>query len=318
MKKVLITGASGFVGGYLAEHLLKLGDYDIYGTYLSEKSKEESPVREKIHFIQADLQNKEQTERLIEEVKPEFVYHLAAMASVRTSFSDPIGTFHANIDAQLHLFEALRKYELLNTRILIVGSAEEYGYVTPEDIPVDENTPLRPANPYSVSKIAQDFLGMQYFISYKMPIIRIRPFNHVGPRQSTGFVLSDFAKQVAEIEKGKMEPHIKVGNMEVKRDFTDVRDMVKVYPLVLEKGNPGEVYNAGSGTSHQIQEIMDLLISSAHIAITLESDLTKFRPSDVPEIVADNTKITTLTGWKPEISFEQTVKDTLDYWRNIV
>ncbi len=318
MKKVLITGASGFVGGYLAEHLLELGDYEIYGTYLSEKSKEESPVKEKIHFLQVDLQNKEQTERLIDEVKPEYVYHLAAMASVRTSFTDPIGTFHSNIDAQLNLFEALRKFALLNTRVLIVGSAEEYGYVTPEDLPVNENTPFRPANPYSVSKIAQDFLGMQYVISYKMPIIRIRPFNHVGPRQAPGFVLSDFAKTIAEIEKGKQEPLMKVGNMEAKRDFTDVRDMVKVYPLVLEKGTPGEVYNAGSGKSHQIQEIMDILIAYSHTEITLESDPSKFRPSDVPEVIADTTKVTTLTGWKPEIPFEQTIKDTLDYWRNIV
>lgn len=318
MKRVLITGASGFVGGYLAEHLLALGDYDIYGTYLTEKSKEESPVNNKIHFIQTDLQNQDQTERLIMEVQPEYVYHLAAMASVWTSFQDPIGTFHANIDAQLMLFESLRKAQLLTSRVLVVGSAEEYGYITPEDLPVDEETPLRPANPYSVSKISQDFLGLQYTISYKMPIIRIRPFNHVGPRQAPGFVLSDFARQVAEIEKGEMEPIIRVGNMEARRDFTDVRDMVKVYPLVLEKGIPGEVYNAGSGKSHKIQEVMDLLISFSHQTIKVESDPTKFRPADVSEIIADTTKITTLTGWKPEIPFETTVKDTLDYWRKIV
>ncbi len=318
MKKVLITGASGFVGGYLAEHLLDLGGYEIHGTYHSEKSREESSVKDAIHFIQADLQDKEQAQKLIDEVKPEYVYHLAAMASVLNSFKDPIGTFHSNIDAQLNLFESLRAAELLHTRVLVVGSAEEYGYITQDDLPVNEQTPLRPANPYSVSKIAQDFLGVQYFISYKMPIIRIRPFNHVGPRQGTGFVLADFAKQIAEIEKGKQEPLIKVGNMEAKRDFTDVRDMVKAYPLVLEQGTPGEVYNAGSGNTHKIQEIMDLLISFSQVHITLESDPSKFRPIDVPEIVADNTKITELTGWKPEIPFEQTIKDTLDYWREIV
>lgn len=318
MKKILITGSSGFVGTYLAQHLLELGQSEIHGTYLSDDSLLKSPVKDKITFHKVDLQNKEQTESLIQSVMPDEVYHLAAMASVPVSFKDPIGTFHSNIDAELNLFESLRKAELLQTKVLVVGSAEEYGYVTAEDLPVDELTPLRPSSPYAVSKIAQDYLGLQYNISYKMPIFRVRPFNHVGPGQGAGFVVADFAKQIAEIEKGKIEPVIKVGNMDAKRDFTDVRDMVKVYPLILEKGTAGDVYNAGSGMSHKIQEIMDVLLSLTTAKITIEKDPSKLRPSDIPEIVADSTKLMQATGWKPTISFEQTLKDTLDYWREIV
>ena len=318
MKKVLITGGSGFVGTYLAQHLLDLGSSEIHGTYLTDESREKSPVKEKITFHKVDLQNKEETEKLIGSVMPDDVYHLAALSSVGASFKDPIGTFHSNIDVQLNLFESLRKFDLLQSKVLVVGSAEEYGYVLPEDLPINESVSLRPASPYAVSKITQDFLGLQYAISYQMPIIRIRPFNHVGPGQGLGFVVADFAHQIAKIEKGDIPPVIKVGNLSAKRDFTDVRDMVRLYPLLLEKGTPGEVYNAGSGKSRAIQEILDLLLQNATAKITVKVDPVRMRPSDVPEIVADSTKVRQVTGWKPTIPFEQTLKDTLDYWRQIV
>lgn len=318
MKKVLITGASGFVGGWLAEHLLHIGNSEIYGTYLTEDSKEMSPVKDKMTFLQADLSQKDVIEKIISEVKPDEVYHLAALASVASSFKDPVATFHNNIDVEIFLLESLKHVGLTNTRVLIVGSAEVYGYVRPENLPIDEATPLRPANPYAVTKIAQDFLGLQYNISYKMPLIRVRPFNHIGPRQATGFVVADFAKQIAEIEKGKQEPVIQVGNLEAKRDFTDVRDMVKAYALILEKGVPGDAYNIGSGKSVKISEILDTLIGMSTVHIERQVDEAKLRPSDVPEIVCNNTKIRSVTGWNPEIALETTLKDTLDYWRNIV
>lgn len=318
MKKILITGASGFVGTYLAQHLLELGNARVHGTYLSDDSLEKSPIKDQITFHKVDLQDKNQTEQLVKEIMPDEIYHLAAMASVPGSFQDPISAMHNNIDVQLYLFESLRAHNLLNTKVLVIGSAEEYGYVTPEDLPVNESTPLRPASPYAVSKITQDFLGYQYFITYKMPIYRVRPFNHVGPGQGTGYVVADFAKRIAEIEKAGQPAVVQVGDMTKKRDFTDVRDMVRLYPLILEKGIPGDVYNAGSGTSHQIQEIMDTFISLSHVQITLEKDSSKLRPGDIPEIVADSSKVRKTTGWKPEISLQQTLKDTLDYWRKIV
>lgn len=318
MKKVLITGITGFAGSFLAEHLVQNSEYEISGTFLNEETiSNVGNIKDKLDLVKTDLTQKDAVESLITQKKPDMVFHLAAMASVGASFKDPVSTFHNNVDSEIFLLEALRKENLLNTRVLITSSAEVYGYVQPENLPLNENAPLRPGNPYAVTKIAQDFLGLQYTLSYKMPIIRVRPFNHVGPRQAPGFVVSEFAKQIASIEKSQQEPIVKVGNLEAKRDFTDVRDMVKAYTLLMEKGEAGEIYNIGSGISHTIQEILDMLISLSSVQISIETDPARLRPSDIPEIVSDNTKITSLTGWKPEISLEQTLKDTLDYWRNI-
>lgn len=318
MKKVLITGITGFAGSFLAEHLVGLVDYQIAGTFISEESlKNVASIKDQLDLVKVDLTQKDAVEGLIQQKRPEMVFHLAAMASVGASFKDPVATFHNNIDSEIFLLEALRNEGLLDTKVMVISSAEVYGYVQPENLPLSENAPLRPGNPYAVTKIAQDFLGFQYSLAYKMPVIRVRPFNHVGPRQALGFVVSDFAKQIVDIEKGKQEPVVKVGNLEAKRDFTDVRDMVKAYALLMEKGESGEVYNIGSGVSHKIHEILDMLIGLSTVSITIEQDPAKLRPSDVPEIVSDNTKMVQITGWKPEIPLETTLKDTLDYWRNI-
>ncbi len=319
MKKVLITGASGFAGSHLAEYLLSLNRFSVVGTYLAEKSLSLIPdLKDKMEFIQADLSKKEEIERVVSEVKPDYVYHLAALASPADSFKAPDETFINNTVSQIHLLESIRNNNLTATRILVISSADVYGKVSKEDLPITEKTRFMPTNPYAVSKIAQDFLGLQYFLSYDMHIVRVRPFNHIGPRQSPHFAVSAFAKKVAEIEKGKMEPVLRVGNLEPKRDFTDVRDTVRAYQIILDEGKDGEVYNIGSGVSYALSDVVDKFLSFSTVKMKVEVDPELFRPSDTPELLCDYQKLHALTNWKPTIPFDQTLKETLDYWRNIV
>jgi GDP-4-dehydro-6-deoxy-D-mannose reductase len=318
MKKILITGASGFTGGYLSEYLISQNKFEIFGTFHSEKSFLNSPVKEKIKFKKIDLIESQSVFNLIRDLKPDYIFHLAAASAPSESFKDPLKTFHTNVDGGINILEAMQKNNLIRSKILIISSCEVYGYVRPEDLPVNEMTELHPSSPYAVSKITQDYLGLQYYLAYKLQCIRARPFNHIGPRQESKFVVSDFSKQIAEIEKGKKEPIIYVGNLEAKRDFTDVRDIVKAYLLLIEKGTPGEAYNIGSGISYSAKEILDILLEFSPSKITIKIDPTKMRPSDMPDIICDNKKITNLTGWKSEIPLRQTLADTLDYWRNIV
>lgn len=314
MKKVLVTGATGFVGTHMLQYLHSQNVFSIVGTYRSNAAN----VNEGIQLEKINLLDQEEVEKLIENHKPEYIYHLAGLASAAVSFKSPAVSMSNNIIAELNVLEALKKHELFDTNVLIISTAEVYGIIDPEDLPVDEQTPLRPVNPYAVSKIAQDFLGLQYHLSYKMNIIRVRPFNHIGPGQKDTFVLSSFAKQIAEIEKYKKEPILLVGNIDAKRDFTDVRDMVKAYQLVLEKGVNGEVYNIGSGKARSISDVLDVMLSLAEVKIEVKRDPNRIRPMDVPEIVCDYKKLHDLTGWSPEIPIEKTLQDLLDYWRKIV
>jgi len=319
MKKVLITGVTGFAGNYLAEYLLSLKEYDISGTYLAEDSLNNIGFsKDKVNLIKADLSEEKAVSKIIREVSPSIIFHLAALTSPFDSFNNPVQTLTNNISLQVNILEAVRKYSLFDTKILIVSSADIYGLVGKENLPIDEETPLTPTSPYSVSKIAQDFLGLTYFLSYKLKVIRVRPFNHIGPRQSPSFVVSSFAKQIAEIEKGKKEPVLRVGNLESKRDFTDVKDMVRAYVLAVEKGECGDVYNIGSGFSYKISDILNKLIAMSSSKIKIEKDEALFRPSDNPDLVCDAGKFIKLTGWKPEISIDTTLRNTLDYWRNII
>lgn len=319
IKKVLITGISGFAGSYLGEHLLSKKDLDLHGTYLAENSLSSiTDIRNKIQLNKIDLLEKDHVEGLIDKIKPDLVFHLAALTSPSDSFKHPAEVITNNITAQINLLEALRVNNLQKTKILIVSSADVYGRVDKKDLPIDEETRFIPTSPYSVSKIAQDFLGLQYFLSFKLQIVRVRPFNHIGPRQSPGFVVSDFAKKIAEIEKGKTEPILRVGNLEAKRDFTDVRDVVLAYDLLLEKGKAGDVYNVGSGIAYKISSLLEYLLSFAKIKIRVEVDKSLLRPIDTPELRCNNEKFSKLTGWQPAIPLEQTLKDTLDYWRSLV
>lgn len=316
MKKVLITGITGFAGSFLAEHVLTLGDCEISGTFLTKSSIENvANIQEKVDLVKVNLMDEKAVATLISDKKPDLVYHLAALAAPGKSFDTPAITFTNNVVAEMNILEAIRK-EKVSPRILIVSSAEIYGLVTKEDLPIDENTPFNPTNPYAVSKLAQDYLGLQYSLSHGLDVIRVRPFNHIGPRQSLAFAVSSFAKGIADIEKGVVSPVLKVGNLEAKRDFTDVRDMVRAYSLIVEKGKKGEVYNIGSGISHTMKEIVEIMQSKSHAEFTLQQDEARMRPSDNPELLCDNRKMKERTGWAPEIPLEKTIEDILNYWRN--
>ncbi len=318
-KRILITGMTGFAGSFLAEHLLKIGENNIVGTYLLDESlRNIKAIQNKIETVQIDLTNEQAVSSLIARSKPEIIFHLAALPAVGGSFANPAGTISNNVIVQVHLLEAVKNANLLSTKILIISSSDVYGEVEEKDLPIDEETAFRPTNAYAVSKITQDYLGLQYFLSYAMRVVRVRPFNHIGPRQSTGFAIADWAKKIAMIEKKKMEPVLIVGDLETKRDFTDVRDMVKAYTLALEKGVSGDVYNIGSGVSHRVGDVLNMLLKFAKIRIAVTSDPNLFRPQDFGERVCDNKKFVRLTGWKPTILLEKTLEETLDYWRNIV
>jgi len=319
MKTVLVTGITGFAGSYLAEYLLSTKKYSVSGTYLLEESlKNVEAIKDKLHLVKVDLSQEKSVFNIVKDVSPSVIFHLASLTSPSNSFNNPTQTLTNNISLQVNLLESVRKNNLFNTKILIVSSADIYGLVKKEDLPIDEKTPLMPTSPYSISKIAQDFLGLTYFLSYKLKIIRVRPFNHIGPKQSPHFAVSAFAKQIAEIEKGKRTTTLHVGNLDAKRDFTNVKDMMNAYVLAIEKGKDGEVYNIGSGISYKMSDILNKLSLMSSSKIKIEKDETLFRPNDNPELVCNPNKFTKLTGWKPQISMETTLKDTLDYWRNII
>ncbi len=317
--RVLITGITGFAGSHLAEYILRHHpQVEVYGM-VRWRSRMENirHIEDKIELVEADLKDIVSLQSCLAHVKPDRIFHLAAQSFVPTSWKCPAETFAINAIGQINLLEAVRSLNL-SPRIQVAGSSEEYGHVNADEVPMKETNPLRPLSPYAVSKVAQDLLGYQYFRSYGMHIVRTRGFNHTGPRRGEVFVTSSFAKQVAEIEAGKREPVIYVGNLEAKRDFTDVRDMVEAYWLSLEKGEDGEVYNIGSGVARSVKEVLETLLSLSRVDVRVEVDAKRLRPSDVPILLSDSTKFVKLTGWKPKIPFTQTLRDLLDYWRERV
>jgi GDP-4-dehydro-6-deoxy-D-mannose reductase len=253
--------------------------------------------------------------RLIKEVRPHRVFHLASQSNVAASWNAPRETLVNNITAQLNLFEAIRDLDLPETRIHIAGSSEEYGLVHEDELPVKETNPLRPLSPYGVSKVAQDTLAYQYHQSYGLHIVRTRAFNHTGPRRGDVFVTSSFARQIVEIELKRRAPVILVGNLEARRDFTDIRDVVRAYVLALEHCSPGGAFNIGSGKAYSVKQVLDRLISMARLIIRVKEDPARIRPSDVPVMVSDSSKFRLETGWQPKIPFEKTLSDLLQYWR---
>lgn len=312
--KALITGITGFVGSHLAEFLLSKG-YEVYGIarWRSDTS-HINHILSKLKIVEADLNDSHSFYSAINQIKPDQIYHLAAQSFVPTSWTAPADTIKTNVIGTINLFEAVRKAGI-NPRIQVACSSEEYGLVKPDEVPIKETNPLRPLSPYGVSKVAQDMLSFQYFHSYGLKIVVTRGFNHTGPRRGDVFVCSNFAKQIVDIEKGLTTPVIKVGNLDSIRDFTDVRDMVKGYNLALEKGTAGDRYNICSGKGYTIQEVLDMLLKMTDKKIKIEVDKERSRPSDVQILVGDSSKFRKKTGWSPEIPFEKTLKDLLDYWR---
>ncbi len=316
--RILITGITGFVGSHLAEYALARGDVEVFGTvrWRSRLDNVEH-IENDITMLDCDLRDNMAARRVLQDVKPDYIFHLAAQSYVPTSWIAPAETLTTNITAELNLLEGMRDLKL-DSRIQVAGSSEEYGLVYENEAPITEDNPLRPLSPYAVSKVAQDFLAYQYHKSYGMFTVRTRAFNHTGPRRGHVFVTSNFSRQVAQIEKGKKEPVIEVGNLEARRDFSDVRDIVRGYWLSLEKGEPGEVYNIGSGKAITIQELLDLILSLSDIEIEVRQMPERMRPSDVELLVTDYSKFNRATGWKPEIPFERTIEDLLNYWRERV
>ncbi|MCQ3928981.1 MAG: hypothetical protein DPW16_00855 [Chloroflexi bacterium] len=310
--KAIITGATGFVGRYLADYFNSVGSYQLYGTTYNEPTPNEATLQKFTDLQGLDVRDKAAVHHLIESIAPDVIIHLAAQTHVPTSLSDPWGTHETNIRGTLNILEAVRGCNFMHTRVLIISSAHVYGVVKPDDLPIRENQPFNPGDPYSVSKVAQDALGLQYFNTYGLNVVRVRPFNHTGPGQTTQFVIPNFAMQIAEIEAGLKPPELHVGNLEAERDFCDVRDVVRAYHLLTTQGQPGAVYNICSGRAYRLKNLVEQMIALSGQDIEIKIDPSRFRPLDAPTVYGDYSALHHDTGWQPEIPMEQTVVDVLN------
>ena len=310
--KALVTGATGFVGPYLVKEIKK----SLFCEVITATSRATASLGiGEDKTVQLNILDKEQISEILLSERPDYIFHLAAQSSVALSWKDPKSTVDINIIGAINLINAIQQSGY-TPRVLIVGSSEEYGKVRESDIPIRENTVLIPGNVYAVTKACQNMMAAIYSRAYGMQLVMTRSFNHIGPGQSPQFVVADFCSQAVEIEKGLREPVIQVGNLSAKRDFTDVRDVVKAYCRLIQYGNPGETYNIGSGHAVAVQDILDIILAQTKAEVKVEIDPAKLRPVDVPVIEADISKLYRDTGWKPAISLVQTISDTMQYWRN--
>jgi GDP-4-dehydro-6-deoxy-D-mannose reductase len=312
---VLVTGIAGFVGSHFAEFALSRGAV-VVGSQLPGSSDDNiQHVRDRLEVVECDLCDAAATSRLVERARADWIIHLAAQSFVGVSWTAPAMTLSTNILSQVNLLEAVRE-TAKPPRFLVIGSSDEYGQVEESDLPIGEDVPLRPLSPYALSKVTQDLMGYQYWKSYGLPIVRARAFNHEGPRRGDAFVTSSLARQIAEIEAGSREPVIYVGNLKARRDYTDVRDIVRGYWLLLQDGQPGEVYNLCSEKAWSIEAVLGVLLEHARVKnIEVREDRARMRPADVPVLVGDGAKIRKAVGWRPEIPFDRTLRDVLDDWR---
>ncbi len=313
--KVLIIGIAGFAGSHLAELLLHEKSLGVYGLVRKGTPPHNlKAFKSKLRLSSGDMLDAKEMRKLLQKIKPDIIYHLAAQSASKKAWEHPAQTLETNILGTLNILEAMRSLKT-SPVIQVVGSSEEYGLIQKSQIPIKETTALNPITPYGVSKVAQDLLARQYHHSFGLKIVRTRAFSHFGPRQSCDFAASNFAKQVAMIETGKTKPVIYTGNLDTVKDFTDVRDVVKAYVLAAHKGTPGEVYNICRGQGHAIHEIVDFYLEEAHCRIKIKKDLKRLRPDENPPIVGDPRKFFLKTGWKPKIAFKESLLDILNYWR---
>jgi len=316
--RLLITGITGFVGSHMAEYAIARGAEVIGSARWRSRTENIEHLRGKIRLIECDLRDTASVRRLLAASTPTHVIHLAAQSFVATSWHTPAETISTNMIGQVNLLEGIREIPS-PPRFLVIGTSEEYGLVYPDELPIRETNPLRPLSPYAVSKVGQDMMGFQYFKSYGLPIMRTRAFNHEGPRRGDVFVTSNFAKQVAEIEVGLHDPVIHVGDLTPRRDYSDVRDIVRGYWILLERGEPGEVYNLCSGRTWTIQQVLEFYLDRSRAkGISVQVDPARLRPSDVMVLEGDPSKIHKALGWQTEILFERTLTDLLEYWRQRV
>ncbi len=313
-KTILVTGGTGFAGRHLIELLDKTFDCQIVATGFSHTAPKNISFSEKVRYMSLDLTNHSAVFELIKAIQPNWIFHLAAISIVGASFERAAEVFHNNLTLQLNVLEAVREHSP-QARVLVIGSGTEYGIKTAsqsEGIAFSEEDPLQPLSPYAVSKVTQDLLGLAYANSYGLDIVRVRPFNHIGLGQTADFAIPAFASQIVAVERGEQK-EVKVGNLEPIRDLSDVRDVVKAYVLLMEKGVRGEVYNVGSGQGYTMRSLLDKMIAHAKVSIDVKTDESRLRPDTSP-LVSNSDKIKKL-GWKPEIPLEESLKLVLEEWR---
>jgi len=322
--KVLVTGATGFVGSHALDMLLAQGDVDIHATRRwSSRTTLVSHLAEddaRVTWHLCDLTDPFSVHTVIARVRPDRIFHLGAQSFVSPSWEQPDVYFRTNALGTLYVLEALRRERLQATRVLLPGSGEEYGDVPEHELPITPATQLRPVNPYAVSKVAQDLLGYEHHVSYGLHVVRIRAFNHEGPRRDRVFALASFAWQIARIEAGRAKPVLRVGNLDARRNWTDARDMVRAYALALERCPPGELFLIGTDQVATVRECLDRLLALSPNGkdIRIEVDPALIRPTEVLQLVADVAPFRARTGWVPEIPLSKTLLDTLEYWRGRV
>jgi len=315
--KILITGVAGFVGRYLLGELSEnsLPGDELIGMGIEDISIEECAGLS--DYTRLNITDKDEFRNYLTRQRPDVIYHLAALSSVGDSLKRPVETFLVNQMGTLYLLETAVNDLSCKTKVLLVGSADIYK--PPKGVkPMNENTPFLPLNPYAASKAAVDYLGEIYWKNYELPVIRTRSFNHIGPGQRLSFVMPNFARQIARIERGLQEPILRVGNLSVRRDFTDVRSVVRAYRLIVERGVPGDVYNVCSGDAVSIEEMLNMLLEKTTADIAVKTDLKRMRKADNPILLGDNSKLKAHTGWQPDIPIRTTLEDLLNYWRKQV